>query len=454
MEFLVELVSRLRAAPAILWRDLRPQAGWEDSTVRKLRRNFIYHLHPLRVSERALRPTTTFGLGLLSLTLFFILFGTGLLLMLYYVPTPREAYASMLDIEHAVTLGGFVRRLHRAAAHAMVAVVGLHLVRILAQAAYRRRELNWLIGIGLVSLLVGLAFTGYLLPWDQTSYWAVRVVANMLEHIPGLGRALEWLVLGGANVGAATLVRFYALHVAILPFLMLGLAALHLWRVRRDGGLATSVTEAPTVSAWPHLVLRVGLVMLAATTALVVLALLVDAPLGPPADVLRPANPEKAPWYFLGMQEMVSYSSFVGGVVFPSVLGLVLLLVPTLDRDDVNVGVWLGGSRSRRFLAVDATLSVLVIVGGLGAFLSPAAGELLGRQVGWVRDLTNPATLALVWTAIIFLAAGQATGSMRSALRSALAALALAVILFTAVALCRGPDWAFYWPWQEWTRVR
>jgi quinol-cytochrome oxidoreductase complex cytochrome b subunit len=454
MPFFAELASRVRASPGAFWRDLRPGVGQDDAAARRLRRNFVYHLHPLRVTERALSPTTTFGLGLVSVALFLMLFVTGLLLMLYYVPTPREAYASMLDIEHAVTLGGFVRRLHRFGAHAMVAVVALHLVRILAQAAYRRRELNWLIGLGLLSLLVGLAFTGYLLPWDQTSYWAVRVVANMLEHIPGLGRTLEWLLLGGANVGGATLVRFYALHVAILPFLMLGLVALHLWRVRRDGGLATSLSEPPTVPAWPHLVLRVGLTMLAATTALVVFALFVDAPLGPPADVLRPANPEKAPWYFLGMQEMVSYSALVGGVVFPTVVSLVLLVVPTLDRDDAHIGAWFGADRRRRLLAVDAALTVLVVVGGIVAFLSPAATELLGTQAGWVRDLANPATLALVWTGVIFLAAGQAAGATRAALRAAIVALALTVLLFTLVASCRGPDWAFYWPWQEWVRGR
>ena len=454
MAFLVDLLGRCRALPHNLWHDLRAGVGPDDAAARRLRRSFVYHLHPLKVTERALAPTVTLGLGLVSVALFLTLFATGLLLMLYYVPTPHDAYASMLDIEHAVTLGAFVRRLHRFAAHGMVAVVTLHLVRVLAQAAYRRRELNWVIGLSLLALLFALAFTGYLLPWDQTSYWAVRVVTNMLDHVPAMGSALQWLVVGGSSVGAATLVRFYALHVAILPFAMLLLVALHLWRIRRDGGLATWQAELPTISAWPHLTLRVGLVMLAAITVTVLVALFLDAPLGPPADVLRPANPEKAPWYFLGVQEMVSYSAVVGGVVFPAVATLLLFLMPFLDREDDGIGMWLGGGPSRRSLTAHAMVTMVVLVAGSVTFMAPATIELLRPLPGWLRDLANPAFLSLIWAAFAFIALGRISGSPRSALRASLVALGLALILFTVIATLRGPDWTFYWPWQEWTRVR
>jgi quinol-cytochrome oxidoreductase complex cytochrome b subunit len=411
-----------------------------------MRRNFVYHLHPLQVAVRTLAVRTTFALGLATLTLFGVLTVTGFALMLYYVPTPAQAYASMLDIENVVTLGETVRLVHRWAAHAMVVTAGLHLLRVWATAAYRQRELNWIIGLGLLTLTLGLAFTGYLLPWDQTSYWAVRVVANMLDHVPLIGVALERLLLGGTQVGPATLVRFYALHVAILPLPMIILAALHLWRVRRDGGLARpGEVDCATVPTWPHLVVREGAVVLGIIAAVTLCALLVDAPLGPPADVLRPSNPEKAPWYFLGLQEMVSYSAVVGGFLFPAALAALLLLFPFLDRSDQEVGRYLGADRGQVLGMAAAATGVSAVA--VAATLTPAYADL-GPLA---QDLGNPAGVMLAYASVAFWAVGWRSGSLRAALRVALAILWVSLLLFTAVGVCRGPDWAFFWPWQEWS---
>ena len=267
-----------------------------------------------------MEPKATLGLGVMTLTLFVALALSGVLLMIYYVPTPGEAYTSTQDLEYAVTFGAFLRALHRWAGHAMVLTAFLHLLRVSFTGAYFRRELNWTIGLGLFLLTLGLAFTGYLLPWDQLAFWAVSVSANMLDYIPWVGGFLKKILLGGREVGQAALIRFYMLHVAFLPGLMLGLAVLHVWRVRKDGGLAREPEgpeNASTVPAWPHLLLREAILVVVLLTLLCLTATFVSAPLGGAPDIHNPSNPEKTPWYFLWIQEMVSYSAPVGGFLFP-----------------------------------------------------------------------------------------------------------------------------------------
>jgi quinol-cytochrome oxidoreductase complex cytochrome b subunit len=447
MSFFGALVENLRRLPTHLAHDLRPgrEAGPGEESPRRLRRALLLHVHPLKVTERALDPWVSLGLGLASAVLFLALLVSGVWLMIYYVPSSDQAHASMLDLQHAVVFGAFARALHRWAAHGMVVLMGLHLVRVLAQAAYRRRELNWLVGLGLMGLTLGLAFTGYLLPWDQRAYWAVTVAANLLDHVPGLGAGLKALFLGGEQVGSATLVRFYALHVAILPLGLLGLLAVHLWRIRKDGGLAASAGQPAVVPAWPHLVWREAALALAWLGLFVGLAALVDAPLGAPLDPHHPSNPEKAPWYFLGLQEMVSYSALVGGLLFPGVLGLLLVFLPFLDREDHAVGRWFGLG-SARACSLGAAALALVVLALFETFYLEAQGR--GAILG--SDLWNPASGMLALAGLVFLGAGALTGSTRTAALSALLVLLVAVAGFTLVGVCRGPNWAFFWPWEAW----
>ncbi len=450
MSFLPALLENLRRLPARALADLRPgrgQAGapGADDAARRMRRSFVLHLHPLKVTERTLDPWLTLGLGIATGALFLALLVSGLLLMLYYVPSPERAHGSMLDLEHAVAFGAFLRALHRWAAHGMVVAVGLHLLRVAAQGAYRRRELNWMVGLGLLGLTLALAFTGYLLPWDQRSYWAVTVSANLVDHVPWLGAGLKQLFLGGERVGAATLVRFYALHVAVLPVLLAGLLALHLWRIRKDGGLAASAGAAPTLPAWPHLMLRLAALAVGVLAALCLVAALVDAPLGAPLDPHQPSNPEKSPWYFLGLQEMVSYSAPVGGLIFPGVLGLLLLLLPFLDREDGAPGRWFGDGRVRVQVLAWGGASAVCLAAFVALQLSAQA-----RGAAAASDLWNPATGMLLLGAVAFVGAGALGRSTRAACLAALLVLLVALAGFTLVGLCRGPDWAFFWPWEAW----
>jgi quinol-cytochrome oxidoreductase complex cytochrome b subunit len=451
--FFSSLLANLRSLPAALRRGLRPGADPAAPPTQRMRRNFVYHLHVLKVSERTLHPLTTLGLGVVTATLFLVLVVTGVLLMIYYVPDPQKAYQSMQDIQYAVAFGGFVRALHRWAAHGMVFVILLHVMRVVFTGSYRRRELNWILGIGLGLCTLGLAFTGYLLPWDQLSFWAVSVSAAMLDNLPLVGGGIKSLLLGGEIVTSATLLRFYTLHVALLPAGLLLLLALHFWRIRKDGGLAASTSpgedgaDAGTLPAWPHLVLRESILVILVLVVLCLVSTFVAAPLGVPPDMYTPDNPEKAPWYFLWIQEAVSYSSVVGAFIFPGLLFFGFLLLPFLEREDPPGGaiVWLGARPCRRAAAISLAAGVAAFV-AFEVFFS-SGGDTADPLM---RDLFNPATGMLLVAASAFVLGGWLTGSTRAAFLCGLVMMLVAMVGLTLMGMLRGPDWIFYFPWEAW----
>jgi quinol-cytochrome oxidoreductase complex cytochrome b subunit len=347
-----------------VWRSVF-RIGWPRSDRQRLAAmvsSLVLHVHPARVRRRTLRLPTTLGLGLVSFYLFVILTITGLPLMLYYSPHPPEAYRSMQDLGFAVTFGRFLRNLHRWAAHAMVAVVFLHMCRVFFTGAYKApRQLNWVVGVLLLILTLGLSFTGYLLPWDQLAFWAITVGTSIAGYVPLVGDAARYLLLGGHVIGEAALLRFYVLHCVGLPLVAAVLIALHFWRVRKDGGLATPAEGGGRlILAWPHLLMREVVVLLAVLVALNVAALLCDAPLEEIASAARTPNPARAPWYFLGLQELVHHGALLGGVIVPLVSIVALLLLPYLDRAPHGVGVWF--ARERRLANALFGLAVVAVV--------------------------------------------------------------------------------------------
>ena len=196
------------------------------------------HIHPVKVRLRAIKFSYTFYLGMISFFLFVLLIVTGILLMLYYQPAIPHAYNNMKDLEFVVSNGSFLRNMHRWSAHLMVITVFLHMLRVFYKGACKPpREFNWIIGIVLLIITLLLSYTGYLLPYDQLSYWAVTVGTNIVQYIPITGEKIRFLLLGGSEIGEYTLVRFYVLHCIILPLFMVLLIALHFWRIRKDGGL-------------------------------------------------------------------------------------------------------------------------------------------------------------------------------------------------------------------------
>ncbi len=356
--------------------------------------SFFLHIHPARVARHALQPTYTFALGLVAAILFAVLSVTGLALMLYYIPHPPEAYRSMKDLQYVVTFGIVLRNMHRWSAHAMVAVVFLHMCRVFWTGSYKApREFNWVIGVVLFLMTLALSFTGYLLPWDQLAFWAITVGTNIAAYAPIAGEQIRFLLLGGHVIGPMTLLRFYVLHCVMLPLAMLLLISFHVWRVRKDGlsgahvelpaveevagafpastktyGLM-ALTKRPRVSveardpydevfAWPHLLYRELLVALTVIVALHIVSLVFMAPLEEIADPTRTPNPAKAPWYFLGLQELVHYSALVGGVIVPTVLVALLLLLPYIDRRTAGAGQWFAPERR----LVNGVFTALVVV--------------------------------------------------------------------------------------------
>jgi quinol-cytochrome oxidoreductase complex cytochrome b subunit len=370
--------------------------------------SFFLHFQPAKVNRRALKLRTTLGLGLISLYLFLILTGTGVLLMFYYVPATDYAYQNMKDLEFVVTAGQVLRNMHRWAAHLMVLFVALHMCRAFYTAAYKPpREFNWVIGVGLFLLTLALSFTGYLLPWDQLAYWAITVGTSIAGYAPLVGQKLKFLFLGGHVVGESALIRFYVLHVIVLPLAAVLLIAVHVWRVRKDGGLARpdeaaltrqelSVGQLPPtksyglmelargttpavginpddeVFTWPHLVFREILLLMATISVVLVLAIFWNAPLEEIANPVHPPNPAKAPWYFLGLQELVAYSAFWGGVVVPGLLVTALIALPYIDRKRVGVGVWFSRERKVAITMFSVCLSAAIILTVIGtAFRGP-----------------------------------------------------------------------------------
>jgi quinol-cytochrome oxidoreductase complex cytochrome b subunit len=200
--------------------------------------NFFLHIHPVKVNVRAMAFTRTFYLGGLSAAAYFILVVTGVFLMFYYHPSVPRAYEDMKDLQFVVYMGPFLRNLHRWAAHAMVALVLLHMIRVFFAGAYRPpREFNWVIGVMLLLVTILLSYTGYLLPWDQLAFWGVTVGTNMADAVPGVGPHIKFLMLGGTAVNENALLRFYVLHCVVLPLFLVVLVSVHIWRVRKDGGI-------------------------------------------------------------------------------------------------------------------------------------------------------------------------------------------------------------------------
>ncbi len=174
-------------------------------------------------------------LGGITLFLLLIQVITGALLALYYVPKPDHAYDSVVFITYEVSMGWLVRGMHHWAGNLVVVTVGLHMLRVFYHAAYKPlKELNWVMGVFLLVMVLAFAFTGYLLPWNQTAYWATMVGTSVLGTVPGVGDFLLQLVRGGTELGAVALVRFFWAHVFLLPLVAAVLMAGHLLMVRRQ----------------------------------------------------------------------------------------------------------------------------------------------------------------------------------------------------------------------------
>lgn len=393
-------------------------------------KNFFLHIHPVKCHKSVIHPLRTLGLGTITASLFLLLVFTGVILMFFYVPAVDRAYTILVDWLDTTPFAVMWRNMHRWSAQLMVLFAFLHMSRVFYMGAYKgERKFNWVIGILLLLVTLFLSFTGYLLPWDQLSFWAITVGAEIAGYAPSLPgfqyNINKLMLLGSTTVGQDALIRFYVLHVMVLPSLMGVLLGVHFWRIRKDGGLArppdpirpdpyrvvqrgdTKESFAPgvprtyglmelvrgtnptvnrgpenTIFTWPHL-LRAELVVFLGVTALVLfLSLLIDAPLEEIADPSKPTNPAKAPWYFLGLQEMVAYNAFWGGIGIPTLIVIGLALIPYLDRNPYGEGVWFHRSR---YLGIFLYTTFMFIQG----LLVIVGVYFRGANWGWVWPWTE-----------------------------------------------------------------
>jgi ubiquinol-cytochrome c reductase cytochrome b subunit len=313
------------------------------------------------------RLSYIFGSGLLFIFLSQII--TGVFLALYYVPSADHAHTTVAYITKSVTAGSFLRSLHAYGASAMVVVLLLHLSQTYLYGAYKgRRELLWLSGCVLFGLVLAMAFTGYLLPWDQRSYFATAVGTNAAGEIPWIGGSLERMMRGGTEMGTLTISRFFVAHVFLIPACIFALVASHIFLFRKAGA-AGPVTENPykpeqkSEPFYPRQIL-----MDLSLTALLIIGLgllsfFVPVPLGPAANAADPQYIPRPEWYYLPIFQWLKYwhgaASVVGILIIPAVLVLAVIMVPFLDRG-IERRPW------KRPVAMGAYAFVLFAIVGLG----------------------------------------------------------------------------------------
>jgi quinol-cytochrome oxidoreductase complex cytochrome b subunit len=336
------------------------------------RPNFFHHLHPPSIPAAQAGWGYTLGAGGIAVFLTLVVLLTGALEMFFYVPTPQQAGESVQMITFLVPFGGLVRGLHYWSAQALMLFSLVHLARVVLTGAFTPpRRFNYLLGLGLLVLLLFLNFTGYVLRWDEGIRWALVVGTNLLKTIPGAGQALYGFVVGGAEPGAATLLRFYAWHVFGLMLAAVFTLGWHLFRVRRDGGIAAPAPqlrpERERISRF-ELTRREVFAMLAASAALLILTLLVSPPLEAPiapGSFSPPGAEVRAPWFFLWVQQLLRYGdAFWMGIVLPvTFLGLVAALpylFPYLPEE--QKGRWLPpAGRAAQWIFLSLALVWLVL---------------------------------------------------------------------------------------------
>jgi len=417
---------------------------------------FVLHLRPVRVRQSTLPYTHTFGLGGSSLVLISLMVATGVLMMFAYEPTPERAYQSVSALQNGFLFGGLVRNIHHWSANLLVAVAVAHMLRVFFTGGFHgSRQFNWVIGVALLATVLASNFTGYLLPWDQLSYWAVTICTGMFSYVPWIGGWLQQAARGGPELGASTLILYYTLHTTLLPVALFLLMSFHFWRVRKAGGVVDPRIpdeideEKPEwVSTLPDLLMRELAAALALVAFVFVLAVLFDAPLAAPANPGMSTNPAKSPWYFVGFQELqLHFHPLVAVVVIPALAAFAVFALPYLRYPRPLTGPWFLSETGRRTgrLAAGTALAVTPLLILIDEFvLQPGAGlpSLVWRGV--VPLVILGGCVALFGALLV-----RRFGASKSELVQALFILffvALVVLTVTGVWF-RGPGMALVWPW-------
>ncbi|MCG8444683.1 MAG: cytochrome b N-terminal domain-containing protein, partial [Hyphomicrobiales bacterium] len=290
----------------------------------------------------------TFGLGGMSLVLVAMLMLSGALMLLVYTPVPELAYNSVLSMEKEYTFGRLIRNIHFLSANALVVFAFCHMLRVVFTLGFLKdRSSNWFIGIGLLSLILLSCFTGYLLPWDQTAYWAITICIHILEYIP-FGQVLITLITDSGSVSHRTLQIFFTCHTTLIPILFVSMLTIHFWKIRKAGGVIFSRVRnqddkrvRQMVPSWPNLFVREAVVGACLIAIVMVMALFVNAPLENMANANLSPNPAKAPWYFGGFQELLlHFHPILAVCIFPALVFGSAFALPFLSKSDSRAGTW------------------------------------------------------------------------------------------------------------------
>lgn len=291
---------------------------------------------------------------------------TGIFLLTAYSGSTQTAWESVYYIQEQMTLGWMVRGIHHFAAQAMTVLLAIHLIQVMVDGAYKApREVNFWLGLVLMQIVLGLGLTGYLLPWDQKGYYATQVTTKIMSATPVIGPQIQTLAQGGTEYGHATISRFLAMHVVILPALLVAFLALHIYVFRRHGIHAKTPLKAPEASFWPDQVLKDAVAALGVLAVVMFFTIVKGAELNPPADPAEAFEAARPEWYFLFLFRFLKFEAVehlglaFGAIHFPGMLFTVLAAAPIIARykwgHKFNVGfLWVvaGGAAILTVMAI------------------------------------------------------------------------------------------------------
>jgi ubiquinol-cytochrome c reductase cytochrome b subunit len=334
--------------------------------------SFLFHIRPKFYKQASTIFTHTWRLGFFAVFFFVIESITGVILMIFYTPSPAEAYNSILNLTSNVPFGKLLRDLHRLGAEGMVIFTALHMLRTFLTGSYKKeRSFTWLTGVVLLGVVLFLSFSGYLLPWDQLAYWAVTIGTSMAEAAPVFGNEANLLMRGAPDIAAGGLLRFYLLHVALLPFVAIGILSIHYYKVAREHGISLPakfegedipkdvkkeanrrIDYLPNLMTHEVFLTSLGILVLVVSTAF-----FYSAPLENIANPQHTPLDTKAPWYFWWLQGMLKLGDkTLMGIIIPTILAGLLIGIPYIDRNPHR-------KASKRPVAVAiGLLSVIVLV--------------------------------------------------------------------------------------------
>ncbi len=334
----------------------------ERAGIKPFMNELLYHRVP-----RIVNPLDF--LGLATLFVFINQVVTGMFLAMYYQASSQTAYQSIVYIMNKVPLGWVVRDLHYWGANAMVVLVAAHMLRGFFVGAYKKpREITWITGVVLLFIVILFAFTGYLLPWDQQSYWATMVGTWMPFYAPFVGIYIAYLTRGGTYISGLTLTRFYSIHMLVLPALLLIFFGIHFAMVLRTQMLVVEEAERKPkgtkglVTFYPYTVFQMTMLIVVVAMALLILALSQHAPLLAPADPLNKAHYNPVPlWFFFSIYQLLKYIppflDPLGIIGLPTIAVIVLVALPFFDKNPRRE------PRHRPWAMSIAGVTVAVIIG-------------------------------------------------------------------------------------------